>query len=581
MFLIAGKMIAALKRSSVTSGCLLGFALVLLLLARNSFALELKQDAPVSLELAKAVLYLPGNTPSFPLEEALLKLKTGAFAAHEKPTLSLGLGPASCWLSFSLVLSPVNGQEIQTAWLLVLDWAFIDQVRLYASKPGPDKSDSTWQEVKPVFDPPGKTVLRPPAPKNVYALPLTPGKETRFMLKVNYAGPTNLHPTLVRQTDFLVLNSRRSALVGIYYGLVLAMVLYNLAMFVSLKDNSYLWYGFYILAMALYFMFLNGILAGTGPRTHLFFLGLIFVGGAQFTRHFFMTPKVAPLADKVFLAYLGLSIILIIGNLFLPPLPLFALGMSGGVGPLLSIGVGIYLWRSGFAGARFFVLAWFLLSLGIGLFILTLTGAIPISPWSLHAFQVTAALETVILSLSLADRVKGLRKSQNFFKIQALTDTLTGLFNKRHFETQLELHLRRVRREKGDLSLIMLDVDKFKEVNDRHGHPQGDAVLARLGSVLNSSIREGDIACRYGGEEFSIILPETSLEIAGEVAERIRKTAAIQVFAPAKPLSSFKVTVSLGVAAWQEGEDTGDLVSKADRALYQAKNLGRNKTVCN
>jgi diguanylate cyclase (GGDEF)-like protein len=399
------------------------------------------------------------------------------------------------------------------------------------------------------------------------------------MLRVDYAGPTNLHPYLIRQTDFLVLNSRRSALTGIYYGLVLAMVLYNLAMFVSLKDNSYLWYGFYVLAMAFYFMFLNGILAGAGPRIHLFFLGMIFVGGAQFTRHFFMTKKVLPWADKLFLAYLGLSLILFAGSLFLPPLPLFGLGILGGVGPLLSILVGITLWRGGFAGARFFVLAWFLLSIGICLFILTIAGVIPVNSWSFHAFQTAAALEALILSLSLADRIKGVEKSRRLFEKQALTDTLTGLFNKRHFETQLELHHRRIKRKNGELSLIMMDVDDFKQINDKHGHPQGDVVLARLGKVIRTSLRDGDIACRYGGEEFSVILPDTSLEIAREIAERIRKTAASQVFAPARPLSSFNVTLSLGVAAWQEGKTAQDLVAMADAALYKAKSRGKNQAI--
>jgi diguanylate cyclase (GGDEF)-like protein len=170
-------------------------------------------------------------------------------------------------------------------------------------------------------------------------------------------------------------------------------------------------------------------------------------------------------------------------------------------------------------------------------------------------------------------------KSRRLFEKQALTDTLTGLFNKRHFETQLELHHRRIKRKNGELSLIMMDVDDFKQINDKHGHPQGDVVLARLGKVIRTSLRDGDIACRYGGEEFSVILPDTSLEIAREIAERIRKTAASQVFAPARPLSSFNVTLSLGVAAWQEGKTAQDLVAMADAALYKAKSRGKNQAI--
>lgn len=163
---------------------------------------------------------------------------------------------------------------------------------------------------------------------------------------------------------------------------------------------------------------------------------------------------------------------------------------------------------------------------------------------------------------------------------RAQLDGLTGLWNRAYFDARLSEECELARRHKRPLALIMLDVDHFKNLNDSYGHPFGDAVLIRLARVLVSSTRRSEIACRYGGEEFAIILRETPLHGAREVAERIRAALAAEVFTPkGEPLH---ISASLGVSACAGGESPpqpADLTAAADKALYQAKHGGRNR-VC-
>lgn len=162
----------------------------------------------------------------------------------------------------------------------------------------------------------------------------------------------------------------------------------------------------------------------------------------------------------------------------------------------------------------------------------------------------------------------------------AVTDGLTGLYNHRYFQEQLQDELDRATRFNQSVSLIMLDFDRFKRFNDTFGHPAGDRLLHDAARLLRQSIRRIDIPARYGGEEFAVILPETDKAGAMVLAERIRQTMETHLFQDNRGRPVVTVTVSLGVATYPEDASTRqELVSCSDLALYRAKKNGRNRTV--
>jgi diguanylate cyclase (GGDEF)-like protein len=156
---------------------------------------------------------------------------------------------------------------------------------------------------------------------------------------------------------------------------------------------------------------------------------------------------------------------------------------------------------------------------------------------------------------------------------------MTDLFNRRYAEPTLQRELARAQRVKGSLTVLLFDVDHFKRVNDEHGHDGGDAVLRQVAALIRSATRAGDIACRYGGEEFLVVLPGCSLAEGEAWSERLRaRLSATRIKLGGE--RQISITASIGVAAYPDHADTGPaLISAADRALYAAKASGRNRVL--
>jgi diguanylate cyclase (GGDEF)-like protein len=183
------------------------------------------------------------------------------------------------------------------------------------------------------------------------------------------------------------------------------------------------------------------------------------------------------------------------------------------------------------------------------------------------ATQVAEQLALALSNLALRERLRN----------QSIRDPLTGLFNRRYLEETLERELARAERAQHPIGVIMIDVDHFKQFNDAFGHNAGDALLREFGALLRSHIRGGDIACRYGGEEFAVIMPDATLEDTERRAEELRE-ATTHLHVSDQDNALGQVTISLGVAALpHHGTGGARLVRAADRALYRAKNDGRNR----
>lgn len=181
--------------------------------------------------------------------------------------------------------------------------------------------------------------------------------------------------------------------------------------------------------------------------------------------------------------------------------------------------------------------------------------------------------------VGIAQDVTARRAAQEQLTWQANYDALTGLANRHHFWTRLQTVLRRASIEHSVAALCLLDIDNFKEINDRYGHAAGDEVLEAVGSILRTELRSSDMSGRLGGDEFIFVVPQTDAHEAARLAERILDRLRTQAFGAGGDTEPFLVTATFGVAEWQPHVDARELMDAADRALYRAKAAGRNR-VC-
>jgi diguanylate cyclase (GGDEF)-like protein len=169
-----------------------------------------------------------------------------------------------------------------------------------------------------------------------------------------------------------------------------------------------------------------------------------------------------------------------------------------------------------------------------------------------------------------------IREREKRYKELSITDSLTKLYNSRHFFRQLRQEVDRANRYGQPLSLVLLDIDNFKRYNDTYGHMEGDRVLSVLAEVIRGNVRSTDTAFRYGGEEFTVILPQTEIESAMAVAERLRESFAKTVLTPL-PDVAVSMTVSIGVSRYIPAEKDSVFIKRADAGMYTAKQRGKNQ----
>ena len=375
-------------------------------------------------------------------------------------------------------------------------------------------------------------------------------------------------------------------------GGLIALGLYNLILAMYLKIKIYGYYVAYIFSMIFFLLLRSRILAIFGIyRIHIFVLpsiAITYILSMVFSRVFLETRENLPRLDKVMLFIIFLSpamlIFLLTGMPLMTDIIVHILTVAA---PLVVIAAGFTRYKQGYGPARFYLAAWLILGTSV------LLSGIGTGGWGfipsfidLEFFIAIGAFgEALLLSLALADRIQILQQEKNYLENRekylseiSLRDELTGLYNKRMYLRTIQRKIESSRKNNIPLSLLVLDIDHFKSVNDEFGHSFGDKVLIKLTDCFIFCLRSNDIACRYGGEEFAIILPETSLSDAVLIAERLREQSA-EAFVVESSGKKIYRTVSIGVTALVDNETAEDLFERADRALYTAKEGGRNKVV--
>ncbi|MDZ3821986.1 MAG: diguanylate cyclase [Pseudoxanthomonas sp.] len=364
---------------------------------------------------------------------------------------------------------------------------------------------------------------------------------------------------------------------GMYYGGFLALIVYNLFIFIAVRDRVFFWYLLYAVVFGLHFAVHNGFafqfLWPAQPtwanQSLVVLLGLSLVFALQFTRGFLDAARVTPRMDKAAIVLQALAMAIVLGSFVLPyarvivPIAVVTALVTG-----LILAMGTWAMAKGYRPARYFMLAWAAMLFTVFAYMLKAFGLLPHNTFTQNGFQIGSLLEMTLLSVALAARVRDLQR-------HSFSDPLTNLLNRRSFDQHLELEFIRATRNRTPVSLLMVDIDHFKRFNDQHGHAAGDQAIQAVAKQLRRSVRQGDVVCRYGGEEFAAILPGASCPDAAMVAEKIRASVA-QVRVAGQSLS-----VSVGVACSVDApyEDADELFRTADEALYEAKASGRDRVV--
>ncbi|HKU54352.1 MAG TPA: diguanylate cyclase, partial [Rhizomicrobium sp.] len=191
--------------------------------------------------------------------------------------------------------------------------------------------------------------------------------------------------------------------------------------------------------------------------------------------------------------------------------------------------------------------------------------------------ELVARVRTQLRKKRYADR---LRHNVQLSLEMAITDQLTGLHNRRYMSRHLDTLLANAKKSERPLAFVIMDIDHFKLVNDTHGHDIGDEVLKEFASRIAANTRGIDLACRYGGEEFVVVMPDTDTAFAYSIAERLRQSIETTPVKISRPPGALNITISIGIAKLESASDTAEqLLHRADQALYRAKRSGRNKVV--
>ncbi|MDM7861734.1 diguanylate cyclase [Alteromonas sp. ASW11-36] len=404
-----------------------------------------------------------------------------------------------------------------------------------------------------------------------------------------------------------------TALVGFLFGGFVLMSLFALVAGVATKKGSYYMYAIYAVSKIVVWATILGF-------THQYWLmenfewrymslsGAISVlCGFIFARMFLQTKVFTPKLDKVLLLTIANALVLLVSALLhLKLVAIVSITLALLLYPFITV-VSWIRWRQGSAEAGIFTLAWTLLV--VGLFIqacrdlgfvehnfvnyywppvasfvemIAIMAALGVQMVRLRDQKREAELAyknhleqtQLILEQTVEDRTRELNLQKQIAEREAQTDHLTGIANRRYFFNQLEAQLQASRERQFPVSFLLFDLDDFKQINDRYGHQSGDAALVEFARIIKANLRESDVFGRIGGEEFGLIINQP-LDEAHELANRLRQAVSKMIVTTSK--SSFALTVSIGLAAFQKNDSVEDLYTRVDKALYKAKSQGRNR----
>ena len=582
--------------------------------------------ANAALELAPGMDQVPLDGKLQYLEDRSRKLTLGDLTndavnyrfnpspAHQ--SLNFGYSASAYWLRL-----PVHAdQDAAREWLLEFAYPSLDSVEVFA----PDGKGGYRQMQSGDHQP---FSARPYPHRNlVFPVTLQPGKELTLYVRITSAGNLTMPATLWTPEALHQNDLQTYPLFALYYGALAALAIYNLLLFFLIRDRRHVEYaafaGCMIIAQASlngfgnqflwqeYPVWGNGVFPAAMGATGFF--------GALFTRSFLETRRTAPGLDKLILACVAWFAIAAIGPFVFPyRLAAINVSLSGIAFSVLAVAGGVLcLMRNG-PGARFFLIAWALLLVGVAVTGARNFGWLPTNDLTSYALQIGSALEMLLLSSALADRINSMRKekegaqadslavqrsmvealqqseleledrvalrtreladanirlqeSEEALRHLAYHDNLTGLANRALMEDRITQAIEHAKRYDFVVAVLLVDLDRFKPINDSFGHSAGDEVLKAIGRRLRDCVRASDTVARIGGDEFVAVLDQLQApDDAARVAQTISRALSEPFMVEGRALG---ISASIGLALYPaHGSDAQSLIRYADKAMYVAK----------
>ena len=509
------------------------------------------------------------------LPDVIAAQRAGKFAPGESPVLNFGIGAKPVWIHFAVdnrAAAPVQKRlSIDNAWLDHIEVHFRNPDGTVVSHRAGDRQAFMQRPVASryfVFDHAFGTGV-----SDVY-------------LRVETPDPLVVPAYLLNPEVFRTRQAQQELGYGVVYGFLLALLAYNAILFASLRSSRYLAYAIY-LAM---FLAMNIAYTGHGfawlwpasPHwqqwSNPILMFLYGVSGLAFAIRFLDLSIYFPRVYKAVVAYCAAFGTLIAAGILLDNQEVvlqlaftFAFLFTG-----IMLLLGVISVRVGQKAAKYFLIAAITAMVGALLTTLSVWGFIPFNAWTFHAVEIGMLADATLLALALAYQFRVGQEDRLRAEKLAQLDPLTGLNNRRAFYDKTSPLWSQAIRHEHVSSIMLLDIDRFKQINDDHGHAHGDEVLKDVARILRASIRDEDILARWGGEEFIVFLPETGQQEGMALAERLR--VAIEGMRIPGEAGETTVTASFGIAESESEHYTLDaLIASADECLYQAKQQGRNR----
>jgi len=381
----------------------------------------------------------------------------------------------------------------------------------------------------------------------------------------------------------------------IYAFILFSFVLLNLYNFAMTREAIYVYYIIYVLVYIVFSFMHSGVYIAFGfPNWQegLHTLGqLTLLTLLLFSVEFLELRRTYPLMEKVFyrLAFIAFVFAMLLSQNVPYSTAASNIFFSGVL--ITIVYVAVVVLRRGFSGAKYYLIALMLYLPSMAMMAMNFNTLLPNTDVTRYSFLGGAFLEIFLFTLILTNRYKyiselnellvtktsELEETKAELLKESTTDFLSTLHNRRYFVKLSEQQFKTAQKHHRNLSILMIDIDRFKKINDTYGHAFGDHVICVVASIIKSNLRTSDIAARYGGEEFVVLLLETGLNEAADIAERIRNSVENQSIKRSES-STYSVTVSIGISELECHQDRNieEVISRADKAMYAAKQSGKN-----